>query len=275
MPEIYKDRSFLTRIIRERKTVLTIGLDSDTAKLPPSVNGDMLDFNKAIIDATRDVCIAFKPNFAFYERHGTEGWDILEKTIAYIGDDHLIIADAKRGDIGNTSSMYASAIFDQMKCDAVTVSPYMGHDSVMPFYRKGKWVIVLALTSNQGSDDFQKKVLAGGKKLFEEVMETTSSWGNADNTMFVLGATHPSEISACRKAFPDHYFLIPGVGAQGGDLDAICAAGLNQDGGLLINASRSILYAGTGSDFAEKAKAEAVYLNRIIQPHLEQKMGWV
>lgn len=262
----------MARIIRERKTVLTIGLDPDPAKLPVTVKGDILGFNKAIIEATRDVCVAYKPNFAFYESLGTQGWEILKKTIAYIGGNHLIIADAKRGDIGNTSSMYATAVFDELDCDAITVSPYMGHDSVKPFYRKGKWIILLALTSNPGSIDFQKRVLTGGKKLYQEVMETSLTWGDADNTMFVLGATHPSEISECRNAFPDHFFLIPGVGAQGGDLDAICAAGLNHDGGLLINVSRSILYAGSGSDFASQARAEAIRLNRIIQPHLELKM---
>jgi orotidine-5'-phosphate decarboxylase len=270
MPDLLKDKSFLTGLIRERKTVLTIGLDTAPEKLPSILHSDILGFNKAIIDATRDLCVAYKPNFAFYEAHGTKGWDILEKTIAYIGDDHFIIADAKRGDIGNTSAMYAKAIFDEMGCDAITVSPYMGADSVKPFYREGKWVIVLALTSNEGSSDFQKRELAGGKKLYEEVMHTVSGWGNADNTMFVIGATHPSEVESCRNKYPDHFFLIPGVGAQGGDLDAICKAGLTPDGGLLINASRSILYASQGSDFAEQASAEAMKLNEVIRPHLEK-----
>lgn len=268
MPELLKDKAFLASLVRERMTVLTIGLDTDIRKIPSFLQSDVLAFNKAIIDATRDVCIAYKPNFAFYEAMGTKGWDILEKTIAYIGDHHFIIADAKRGDIGNTSGMYAKAIFDEMGCDAITVSPYMGHDSVKPFYREGKWVIVLALTSNEGSTDFQKQELSGGQKLYEQVMRTTASWGDHNNTMFVLGATHPSEVRACRAAYPDHFFLIPGVGAQGGDLDAICAAGLNQDGGLLINASRSILYASSGTDFAEKAREEAVNINDVIKPHL-------
>lgn len=272
MPEQMKDKSFLRDIISARKTVLTIGLDTDSTKLPPVVNGDILSFNKAIIDSTRDACIAYKPNFAFYESLGSKGWMILEETINYIGDRHFIIGDAKRGDIGNTSAMYATAVFDQMGCDAITVNPYMGEDCVTPFYKDGKWVVILALTSNHGSSDFQQITLNGGKKLYQKVMQTASNWGTSDNTMFVLGATHPSEIQECRDEFPDHFFLIPGVGAQGGDLDAICTAGLNKDGGLFINASRSILYASNQSDFAEMAHAEAVALNNIIRPHLEGKM---
>ncbi len=268
MPDLIKDKQYLAALIRERRTVLTIGLDTDIQKIPAVLNSDVLAFNKAIIDATRDVCIAYKPNFAFYESMGTKGWDILENTIAYIGDQHFIIADAKRGDIGNTSSMYAKAILNQLGCDAITVNPYMGRDCVKPFYQEGKWVIILALTSNEGSDDFQKQKLVSGKHLYEEVMQTAASWGDDTNTMFVLGATHPSEVQACREKYPDHFFLIPGVGAQGGDLDAICAAGLNQDGGLLINASRSILYASSGADFAEKAREEAININEVIKPHL-------
>lgn len=274
MPDPMKDRSFLRNQIILKKTVLTIGLDSAVAKLPSAFQSDVLGFNKAIIDATRDLCVAYKPNFAFYESLGTEGWSILEETIAYIGHDHLIIADAKRGDIGNTSAMYATAVFDHLGCDAITVNPYMGKDCVTPFYKDGKWVIVLVLTSNEGSNDFQQKILTNGRKLYQEVMETTASWGDAGNTMFVLGATHPSEVLECRKAYPDHFFLIPGVGAQGGDLDAICAAGINQDGGLLINASRSILFASSGNDFAEKAREEAILLNHIIRPHLEARMSF-
>lgn len=268
MPDLIKDKQYLAALVRERRTVLTIGLDTDIQKIPAVLNSDVLAFNKAIIDATRDVCIAYKPNFAFYESMGTKGWDILENTIAYIGDQHFIIADAKRGDIGNTSSMYAKAILNQLGCDAITVNPYMGRDCVKPFYQEGKWVIILALTSNEGSDDFQKQKLVSGKHLYEEVMQTAASWGDDTNTMFVLGATHPSEVQACREKYPDHFFLIPGVGAQGGDLDAICAAGLNQDGGLLINASRSILYASSGADFAEKAREEAININEVIKPHL-------
>lgn len=267
-----KDAAFLSRLIRQRKTVLCIGLDSDIQRLPASVHGDVLTFNKAIIDATRHCCVAYKPNFAFYESWGTKGWSILEETIAYIGEDHLIIADAKRGDIGNTSAMYARAVFDHLGCDAITVSPYMGYDSVQPFYREGKWVIVLALTSNEGSLDFQQLPLADGTRLYELIMRKTAAWGHAGNTMFVIGATHPDELARCRALYPEYFFLLPGIGAQGGDLDAVCAAGLNQHGGLLINASRSILYASVGLDFADKATAEAIRLNQMIQPHLERAL---
>jgi len=273
MSDLRKDKSFLTSLIRERKSVLTIGLDVDPTKLPAVINGDILAFNKAIIDATRSACIAYKPNFAFYESLGGEGWRILEETINYIGDSHFIIADAKRGDIGNTSAMYARAVFDQLHCDAITVNPYMGEDCVTPFYQEGKWVIVLALTSNHGSSDFQQITLPSGQKLYQKVMKTTSTWGHGGNTMFVIGATHPADIAECRNAFPDHFFLIPGVGAQGGDLEAICKAGLNEDGGLLINASRSILYASKDSDFAERAFDEAQAINKIILPHLSQRMN--
>jgi orotidine-5'-phosphate decarboxylase len=268
MPDMLKTRDYLAQFIRSRKTVLTIGLDTDSTKLPAIVGSDVLAFNKAIIEATHDLCIAYKLNFAFYESLGAKGWDILEKTIQLIPSTHLIIADAKRGDIGNTSEMYARAVYDLLGCDAITVSPYMGSDSVQPFYRAGKWVIILALTSNEGNKDFQEKNLASGKKLYEEVMEVTSKWGSADDTMYVLGATHPSEIKSIRAKYPDHFFLVPGIGAQGGDLEAICEAGLNKQGGLLINASRSILYAGKGIDFAEKAREEAERLNKIMSVHL-------
>ncbi len=275
MPELLKTRPYLAQFIRERKTVLTIGLDTDSAKLPSFLHSDVLAFNKAIIEATHDLCIAYKLNFAFYESQGARGWKILEKTIQYIPSTHLIIADAKRGDIGNTSEMYARAIYDLLGCDAITVSPYMGRDSVKPFYREGKWVIILALTSNEGSADFQQKELTGGKKLYEEVMESSSKWGSAYNTMYVLGATHPSEIKSIRDLYPDHFFLIPGIGAQGGNLDVILQAGLNKNGGLLINASRSILYASSGDDFDEKAREEAIRMNLMIKPHLEHKLNLV
>jgi orotidine-5'-phosphate decarboxylase len=275
MPKHLKDKTFLVSLIRERKTVLTIGLDTDVQKLPAIVKGDVLAFNKTIIDATRETCVAYKPNFAFYESLGPKGWDILKETIDYIGDQHLIIADAKRGDIGNTSAMYAKGILELMKCDAITVNPYMGKDCVTPFYTDGKWVIILALTSNEGSHDFQQLLLQNGKKLYQEVMSKTATWGDAGNTMFVLGATHPSEVLECRNMFPDHFFLIPGIGAQGGDIDAICAVGLNAEGGLLMNASRSILYASKEADFAEKARQEADMVNQNIRPHLEYKMNLI
>ena len=269
MSDNTSNRQFLHQLILERSSVLTVGLDTDVQKLPPIVNGDMLAFNKAIIDATRDLCIAYKINFAFYEAIGMAGWRIMEETIAYIGDQHLIIADAKRGDIGNTSAMYARAVFDHLGCDAITVNPYMGKDCVTPFLRDDKWVILLALTSNAGSADFQKQKLDSGELLYQSVMKKTAGWGNANNTMYVLGATHPDEIATCRRMYPDHFFLIPGVGAQGGDLEAILDVGLNQYGGLLINASRSILYAGTEADFAVKAREEALKLQGIMKNKMQ------
>lgn len=263
-----KSADYLSQWIREQQTVLTIGLDSDPFKMPKSIGGDVLAFNKAIIEATKDLCISYKLNFAFYEAMGIKGWDTLEKTIQEIPPTHFIIADAKRGDIGNTSEMYARAVFDHLGCDAITVSPYMGSDSVKPFLREGKWVIILALTSNEGSRDFQQRDLANGKKLYEEVMETTSQWGDADNMMYVIGATHPGELKKIREKYPEHFFLVPGVGAQGGDVEEICKAGLNSRGGLLINASRSILYAGSGDDFADKAREEATRLSESIRIQL-------
>ena len=268
MTKLSKDKAFLISLIRERKTLLTVGLDSDIKKLPASLNQDVLAFNKAIIDATHDVCVSYKLNFAFYESMGLKGWDILEKTIQHIGNQHFIIADAKRGDIGNTSEMYARAVFDHLGCDAITVNPYMGSDSVKPFMRDGKWVILLAYTSNEGSNDFQKLKLEGGQKLYEQVMETTATYGDAGNTMYVVGATHPEELAQIRSRYPEHFFLIPGIGAQGGDLDAVLKAGLNQEGGLLINASRSIIYASSGNDFAEKGREEAERMNVVIRKYL-------
>ena len=267
-PVQLKNSDYLLEFIRKQQTVLTVGLDTDVLKLPAGVNGDVLAFNRAIIDSTKDVCVAYKLNFAFYESMGERGWEILKKTIEAIPTTHLIIADAKRGDIGNTSEMYAKAVYDHLGCDAITVSPYMGRDSVRPFYRDGKWVIILALTSNEGSNDFQQKELAGGMKVYEDVMETSSKWGTAENTMYVIGATHPHELKKIRETYPDHFFLVPGVGAQGGDLDAICEAGLNERGGLLINASRNIIYASAENDFANKARAVALQINAQIKPHL-------
>ena len=274
MPEFNKTGSYLSRFISTQHTVLTIGLDTDASKLPYHLNGDVLTFNKSIIDATSDICVAYKLNFAFYESLGRDGWDILEKTIQHIPSSHLIIADAKRGDIGNTSEMYAKAVYDHLGCDAITVSPYMGRDSVKPFYREGKWVIILALTSNEGSNDFQQEELTAGNKLYEKVMQTSSSWGTADDTMYVIGATHPDDMQKIRALYPDHFFLVPGIGAQGGDIDAICQAGLNQRGGLLINASRSILYAGSGKDFEDKARDEASGMNQKIRTHLDKALSF-
>lgn len=250
--------------IRQKRSFLCVGLDPDMEKMPAFLREEeedpIYEFNKRIIDATAEHCVCFKPNLAFYEAYGLSGHESLDKTIRYIKanyPDHFIIADAKRGDIGNTSTMYAKAFFKRLLADAVTVNPYMGADSVKPFLTfTGKWAVVLALTSNEGSADFQLAEV-DGKPLYRHVIEKCVSWGTRDNLMFVVGATQPALLAGIRKMVPDHFMLVPGVGAQGGDLKSVCAAGLNKDCGLLVNASRSILYAGNGTDFAEKAGEEA------------------
>ncbi len=256
------NRQTLISSIFQKKSFLCVGLDTDPAKLPQPLRGQpdaVFEFNKQIIDATRDLCVAYKPNLAFYESRGAEGWRDFERTVAYIGPDHFIIADAKRGDIGNTSRMYAQAFFEKTGCDAVTVAPYMGSDSVSPFLDfPGKWVILLALTSNPGSADFQQGNLREtGKPLWENVLQTAQNWGSPENLMFVVGATHPEAFTRVRALAPEHFLLVPGVGAQGGDLPAICRHGLTRECGLLVNASRSILFASAGPDFADAARAEA------------------
>ncbi len=250
------DIKTLVAKIRERRSCLCVGLDTDPAKLPPGLK--MLDFNKAIIDATRDYCVAYKPNLAFYECLGTEGWEILSETVDYIGHDHFTIADAKRGDIGNTSDYYAKTFFDEFGFDSVTVAPYMGRDSVESFLKyPGKWAIILALTSNSGAEDFETLVTDSGKRVFEHVLEKSSGWGNAGNTMYVVGATRAEMLADVRKIVPHHFLLVPGVGAQGGSLSDVMKYGANDQIGLLINASRSILYASQGKDFAQAAASEA------------------
>ena len=245
----------LVEIIRERKSYLCVGLDTDPAKIPAGVS--MLEFNKAIIDATRPYCVAYKPNIAFYECLGAEGWEILDETVKYIGNDHFTIADAKRGDIGNTSTYYAKTFFETYGFDSVTVAPYMGKDSVQPFLAfENKWAIVLALTSNPGAMDFQL-FQQGDKMLFEEVLEKVSTWGTHENTMYVVGATRADMLADIRKIVPHHFLLVPGVGAQGGSLEEVAKYGMNENVGLLVNASRSILYASNGSDFASAAEKEA------------------
>lgn len=255
-------RHELISVIRQKRSFLCVGLDTELSKLPdhlPRSPAGALAFNQAIITATRDLCVAYKPNLAFYEAMGTEGWAVFAETVRYIGKEHFIIADAKRGDIGNTSRMYADAFFNRFGCDAVTVAPYMGADSVQPFLEfPGKWTIVLALTSNRGSADFQQATQDGSHEhLYEKVLRRTQEWGAPDNLMFVAGATHPEAFERIRLIAPDHFLLVPGVGAQGGDLRSICQYGLNKDVGLLVNASRSILYASPGKDFAEAARGEA------------------
>jgi orotidine-5'-phosphate decarboxylase len=268
------NRATLVSEIFRKKTFLCVGLDTELAKIPPHLldsEDPILEFNRQIIDVTRDLCVAYKPNIAFYEALGPKGWHTLAQTIEYIGNQHLIIADAKRGDIGNTSRMYAEAFFNQLGCDAVTVAPYMGEDSVSPFLGfKDKWAIVLALTSNQGSNDFQMDWLeASNQSLWEKVLHHTQAWGTPENLMFVIGATHPEAFVRVREIAPEHFLLVPGVGAQGGNLKAICGFGMNRECGLLINASRSILYASSGEDFAQKASEEAKRLQQEMEMELE------
>jgi orotidine-5'-phosphate decarboxylase len=250
------NRKTLISIIQQRQSCLCVGLDTDASKLPSGVT--VLDFNKAIIDATRDFCVAYKPNIAFYESMGAKGWEILERTLEYIGTDHFTIADGKRGDIGNTSNYYAKTFFETYPFDSVTVAPYMGRDSVESFLKyENKWAILLALTSNPGADDFEMIRAEDGQYVFQHVLEKSAQWGNTENTMYVVGATRAEMLAEVRKIVPDHFLLIPGVGAQGGSMAEVFKYGANADVGLLINASRSILYASSGSDYATAAKAES------------------
>ena len=249
------NKAKLVELIRSRKSFLCVGLDTDPSKLPTGVSA--LEFNKAIIDATREFAVSYKPNLAFYEAMGRQGWDILEETVAYIGNEHFTIADAKRGDIGNTSSYYAKAFFETYGFDSITVAPYMGKDSVSPFLQfQDKWAIVLALTSNEGSKDFQTQKI-GEEYLFEKVLRDVASWGTDENTMFVVGATKAESLAQIRQIIPNHFLLVPGVGAQGGSLQDVVKYGMNSEVGLLVNASRSILYASSGADYASAAAAEA------------------
>ncbi|MFM7216387.1 MAG: orotidine-5'-phosphate decarboxylase [Bacteroidota bacterium] len=270
-------RTELIHLIRERRSFLCIGLDPEIARMPAHLRDTpdgILEFCQAIVDATRDLCVAYKPNTAFFEQYGSKGWECLERLVAYIGKDHLVIADAKRGDIGNTSTMYAKAFFEALGADAVTVAPYMGKDSVAPFLAfEGRWAVVLALTSNEGSRDFQLQSLtetdSKSKVLFEEVLTKVSEWGSAENTMFVVGATHPEMFRRVRKIVPDHFLLVPGVGAQGGSLDDVARNGMSKDVGLLVNSSRQILYAGSGLDFHVHSRIEAEKLQRQMAELLE------
>lgn len=250
----------LVREIFSKKSFLCVGLDTDESKLPECVKDfdePVFEFNKRIIDATRDYCVSYKLNTAFYECLGARGWNIMERTIAYIGDRHFVIADAKRGDIGNTSDMYARAFFHSLKADAVTVAPYMGEDSVSPFLKyTDKTTILLALTSNQGASDFQF-LPVNGEELYKNVMKTSLKWPNGENLMYVVGATKADFLNEIRAIAPKAFLLVPGVGAQGGSLSEVVKYGKNEQIGLLINASRSIIYASSGEDFAEAAAKEA------------------
>ena len=266
----------LIQQIRLKKSFLCVGLDPDLDKLPPHLletEDPIFEFNKAIIDATKDLCVAYKPNTAFYECHGVKGWESLEKTINYIPKDCFIIADAKRGDIGNTSSYYAKTFFETLPCDAVTVAPYMGSDSVKPFLDfEEKWVILLALTSNQGSLDFQFTE-SEGTKLYEKVLKKAQEWGTDEQLMFVVGATRAEEIAKVRALAPNNFFLVPGVGAQGGSLDEVVKYGANNECGLLVNSSRGIIYASRGEDFAMAANGEALKIQSEMELHI-QRFRW-
>lgn len=261
-------RKELIAQIREKKSMLCVGLDTDLDRIPShllSEEDPIFSFNKAIIDATAQHAVAFKPNTAFYEAYGIDGWKSFEKTVNYLNEaypEQFIIADAKRGDIGNTARRYAKAFLETLNCDSITVAPYMGEDSVVPFRSgEGKWVIALGLTSNPGADDVQKLVLKGGRPVHLEVMHKLASWIGPDELMFVVGATRPEQIKELREAFPDYFFLVPGVGAQGGSASEVVANGLiKEDYGLLINASRGILYASDGKDFAHAAEEKAIEL---------------
>jgi orotidine-5'-phosphate decarboxylase len=269
--------------IKKKKSFLCIGLDTDITKIPAHLlkeEDPVFEFNKQIIDATKAYCVSYKPNTAFYETQGTKGWISLEKTINYLNQtcpEIFTIADAKRGDIGNTSSMYAKAFLETLNFDSVTVAPYMGEDSVTPFLGyKNKWVILLALTSNKGALDFQTARLANAEKelrevrLFEKILLTSKKWGNSENMMYVVGATQAEMLTDIRRLVPDHFLLIPGVGAQGGSLENVAAYGMNKNCGLLVNSSRGIIYAGTGEDFADKARAEAIMLQKEMELLLEE-----
>jgi orotidine-5'-phosphate decarboxylase len=266
-------RSELIAQIHLKQSFLCVGLDPDLTKIPKhllQLEDPIFEFNKAIIDATKEYCVAYKPNTAFYEAHGVAGWQALEKTINYIPKECFIIADAKRGDIGNTSAAYAKAFFETLKCDAITVAPYMGKDSVIPFYSyENNWVVLLALTSNMGSADFQM-LEVNEHKLYAEVIKKALSWGNNENTMFVIGATQGEEIKAIRNLAPDHFFLVPGVGAQGGSLEEVFNFGANKDVGLLVNSSRAILYAQDDINFADGAKKEALKIKTEMALYLQR-----
>lgn len=258
----------ITDSILARRTFLCVGLDTDIKKIPAhllELPRPCLEFNKAIIDATAPHCVAFKPNTAFYEDRGAEGWADLADTIRYIKEKyphHLVIADAKRGDIGNTSAMYARAFFSDLKADALTVAPYMGEDSVTPFLGyPDTWVVLLALTSNKGAFDFQTTPMADGRPLWQHVLEKSGQWAGPDKMMYVVGATKADMLAEVRKIVPDSFLLVPGIGAQGGSLADVCRYGLNSRCGLLVNSSRGIIYASHGEDFADAARCEAEKLH--------------
>jgi orotidine-5'-phosphate decarboxylase len=255
-------RQELFNQIKKKSSYLCVGLDTDITKIPEHLRKEkdpVFEFNKQIIDATHDLCIAYKPNVAFYEALGPKGWESLQKTVEYIPKSCFTIADAKRGDIGNTSSLYARAFFKEMSFDAITVAPYMGEDSVRPFLEfKDKWVILLAHTSNPGSSDFQLLSSIDGRFLYEEVIVRSQQWSTPDNLMYVVGATRADKVEGIRRIAPDHFFLVPGIGAQGGSVEEISKAGLTKECGLIVNSARAIIYASSDKDFAAEARREAM-----------------
>lgn len=270
-------RQQLIQQIQEKQSFLCVGLDTDPKKMPQCVfdlHDPVYEFNKAIIDATAPYCVAYKPNLAFYEAYGLKGMESFVKTIEYLKAEyphHLIIADAKRGDIGNTSQMYARTFFEEYDVDALTVAPYMGEDSVTPFLQyEGKWVVLLALTSNKGSHDFQLFEDKDGQRLFEKVLTKSQEWGTDENMMYVVGATQGRMFEDIRRVAPNHFLLVPGVGAQGGSLQEVCKYGMNKDCGLLVNSSRSIIYASSDDHFAEVAGNKARELQREMLVELER-----
>lgn len=271
------NRSELIKQIKSKASYLCVGLDTDIKKIPSHLlkeKDPIFEFNRQIIEATAEYCVAYKPNIAFYEAMGARGWESLQKTMEIIPDNIFTIADAKRGDIGNTSGLYARAFFDKeysgFEFDSITVAPYMGEDSVTPFLSfENKWVIVLALTSNPGSADFQKLSLKSGLPLYEEVMKKNMEWTSIENLMFVVGATQGELFKEIRRIAPEHFLLVPGVGAQGGDLESVSRYGMNKDCGLLVNSSRGIIYAGSDKDFAKESAKAA----KGIKTEMEELLG--
>ena len=268
-------REELVSNIKRKRSFLCVGLDTDPKKIPACLAGEedaLFAFNKAIIDATAPYCIAYKPNLAFYECNGLKGWTSFARTVNYLKGsypDHLIIADAKRGDIGNPSSMYARSFFGEMDLDALTVAPYMGEDSVTPFLQyPGKWVILLALTSNKGSQDFQLTLSSDGEALYQKVLRVSQQWADADRMMYVVGATQGSLFEDIRRLVPNHFLLVPGIGAQGGSLEEVCRYGMNSDCGLIVNSSRNIIYASHDEHYAEAAARAA----KAVQQEMQQQL---
>lgn len=262
-------REELLNQIRKKKSVLCVGLDTDLDKVPTHLlksDDPIFEFNRAVIEATADIAVAYKPNLAFYEAYGVKGWQSLEKTMRYLDENYpdiFTIADAKRGDIGNTSLRYAKSFFETLNFDSVTVAPYMGHDSVKPFLQfSNKWVILLALTSNAGASDFQKLETVEGDRLFEKVIRRSAEWGSTENLMYVVGATRAEAFTEIRRLIPNHFLLIPGVGAQGGDLVKVMESAIHNEPNILINSSRGIIYAGSGRDFKEAIRQAALALQK-------------